>query len=103
VTHPDVIPLDAISCDLTVFERGEGRRHAELVALLRAATQAREELPQGWRFVLAPEAFAAAAEWITYERRCCAFFDFTLDWPAAAGPVLTITGPAEAKRFLADW
>ena len=97
------IPLDVVACDLTVFEPGEGARHAALLARVRSATRTRRALRGGWRFTLDPAAFAAAAEWVTYERRCCAFFDFRLDWPSGAEPVLTITGPEGASELLVGW
>ena len=104
MARTDDIPLDVVACDLTVFSPDEGPRHAELLALVRAATSAREELADGWRFVLDPSGLAAAAEWIGYERRCCSFFDFRFEWlSASAYPALVITGPPSAKAMLADW
>ncbi|MEX0783444.1 MAG: hypothetical protein WD557_12395, partial [Dehalococcoidia bacterium] len=97
------IPLDVVACDLTVFEPGEGLRHAELLQSVRGATRGREELADGWRFALDGSAFAWAAEWIGYERRCCGFFDFRLEWLSGQEPVLTVTGPPGAKEMLAGW
>ncbi len=104
MTRTDDIPLDVVACDLTVFAASDGARHAELLGLVRGASRGREELPDGWSWELDPSGFAPAAEWIGYERRCCAFFDFRLDWPSAsANPSLTVTGPPAAKAMLADW
>ncbi len=99
----DDIPVNVAACDLTVFQPGEGARHAELLDLVRAAVRSRAELPDGWRLSLDPEAFAAVAEWIGYERRCCGFFDFRLEWASGAPPSLTITGPPGVKEMLAHW
>ncbi len=103
MARADEFPLPVVACDLTVFEPGARARHAQLLALLRAAVLTRDELTDGSRFTLDASAFAVAAEWITYERRCCGFFDFRLDWPSAGNPSLTITGPPGAKEMLADW
>lgn len=41
------------------------------------------------------------AEFVTLERRCCPFFDFTLQVAAEVGEVrLTIGGGPEVKEFL---
>ncbi len=104
MARTDDIPLELVACDLTVFAPGEGARHAQLLTLVREASSGREELPDGWRWELDPSGFAPAAEWIGYERRCCGFFDFHLEWPSAcANPSLTVTGPPDAKAMLADW
>ncbi len=97
----DDLPLDVVACDLTVFSPEEGARHAELLDTVRQAILKAEELDSGYRFTLGPAAFPAAAEWFTYERRCCAFFDFALAWPSdAPNPTLTLTGPEGTKAFL---
>lgn len=103
MARTDDIPLEVVACDLTVFSPDEGPRHAELLARVRASTRAREELPDGWRFELDSSGFAAAAEWIGYERRCCGFYDFRLDWSSGGVPTLTVTGPPAGKAMLADW
>lgn len=103
MARADDVSIDLVACDLAVFEPGEGARHAELLSLVRGATRGRQELPDGWRFVLEGQAFAAAAEWIGYERRCCSFFDFHLQWLSGQEPALTVTGPPGAKEMLAGW
>jgi hypothetical protein len=103
MTRIEDIPVGVVACDRTVFEPGEGARHIELLDHVRSGIVGRAELQDGWRLTLDPAAFAAAAEWITYERRCCAFFDFRLDWSSGAPPTLTITGPEGAKAVLAGW
>ena len=99
----DNIPLEVLACDLTVFAPGEGAEHARLLGLVRGATLAREELEDGWRFILTPDGFAAAAGWAGYERRCCEFFDFRLEWPSQGPPTLTVTGPPCTKELLSAW
>jgi hypothetical protein len=49
-----------------------------------------------------PQTFQTVAEWITLERRCCPFLNFTLSWPRGEGthPTLSLTGPKGTKEFL---
>jgi hypothetical protein len=51
-----------------------------------------------------PKTFATVAEWITLERRCCPFLNFTLSWSRGEGthPTLSLTGPKGTKEFLAS-
>jgi hypothetical protein len=96
------LALRPVACDLSVFEPREGARHAELLDMVRHAIVDTEELDSGLRFTLGPAAFAAAAEWFAYERRCCPFFDFDLSWTSGApNPTLTLTGPEGASAFFA--
>jgi hypothetical protein len=45
----------------------------------------------------------AAAEWVSYERKCCPFFTFALEQSADGGPVwLRITGPEGVKVFIRE-
>ena len=47
------------------------------------------------------ETIVKLAEFVTLERRCCPFFDFTLEVAAGPGRVrLTIGGGPEVKEFL---
>ena len=104
MARADDLPLDVVACDLTVFAPEEGARHAELLDTVRNAILETEELASGYRFTLGPAAFAAAAEWFVYERRCCAFFDFALAWPSnAPNPMITLTGPEGTKTFLSSF
>ena len=55
------------------------------------------------KLVIDGGAFPAAAEWIGYERRCCGFFDFRLEWESGGEPALVVTGPEGAKGMLTGW
>ena len=94
-----------IACNRGVFTRKETRRGLALLAELRASVTERRELPDGWSFRLRADddTVARVGEWMHLERRCCAFFDFTLEWKGAeADPWLTIRGPEGTKDILSE-
>ena len=44
-----------------------------------------------------------AAEWVSFERKCCPFFAFTLEQPKDLGPLwLRITGSEGVKAFIEE-
>jgi len=62
-----------------------------------AGVQETRETADGFAFRLAddPPLFAAAAEWIPLERRCCPFMSFALRWDANdRAPWLALSGAA---------
>ena len=75
--------------------------------LLRKAGEALEEMVEredGYAFRFPPEMFDELARIVGLERRCRAFLRFTLTAEPGGGPVwLEVTGPAEAKEFLASF
>ena len=89
-------------CDLDALTPVERERSVTTRRLLVAATTARDELPDGYRFRLrADVALAVLGEWIALERRCCPLFAFEVAVAPANGPVtLTITGPPDVKEIL---
>ncbi len=47
-------------------------------------------------------ALAQLAEWVSFERKCCPFFEFRIEVAPKSGPVwLSLTGRAGVKDFLA--
>ena len=90
-----------VACDLTPAEI-TARRATLLPGLL---AQAAERIPVAngfrWRFGASGEFFAAAAETMNAERRCCRFLRFILTVEPGGGPVwLEITGPEGTVEFL---
>ena len=93
-----------LACDLDALGPAERDQQAATFQQLRQRVQAVEELPDGWAVMLptTDDTLQLAARFISYERRCCPFFDFTLNVTPDAGPIwLRITGRAGAKAFLA--
>ena len=102
---PAVTEDAGVACNRAVFSRKEVRRGHELLDELRASVTERRELTDGWSYHLRADddTVARVGEWMHLERRCCSFFDFTLEWKAAeAGPWLTIRGPAGTKEILSE-
>jgi hypothetical protein len=78
-------PLQRIAED----DRGGGDRQARL--------------PDGIALQIATERVTLAnlAEWISFERKCCPFFDFRIDVAREGGPVwLSLSGRPGVKEFL---
>ena len=91
-------PTPAVACRLDAIAPPERRRHAELLAELRAAVEEVRELPDGLAFRFADEGAAVLEEWLPLEKLCCPFLDLSRD--GAAPSWLRVTGPEGAKEFL---
>ncbi|MGA7873661.1 MAG: hypothetical protein WCA22_22470 [Candidatus Binatus sp.] len=69
-----------------------------------ASAIGKRELPHGIAVQIATERMALAqlAEWVSFERKCCPFFEFRIEVAPKSGPVwLSLTGRAGVKDFLA--
>lgn len=95
----EIIPL---ACDLTVFDPVQAAEHSDALATWRAAIVSRRELDDGFEFGFEyrAETLVALAAFVTNERRCCPFFDFAIELPAAGGLRFRMTGPAGAREIL---
>lgn len=91
----------APACRMDVFNELQRSRYGELLANLRGAVQRKQELPDGYAFLLAddPTAFREVAEWITLERQCCPFIRFSLEWKAGEAWLL-LTGGEGVKEVI---
>ena len=90
-------------CKLDAISAAQRTRHSELAARLADAVSERRELADGYtlRVVVEKIDLAAAAEWITLERKCCPFLRFQLEAEPDDGPVwLRLTGATGVKEFL---
>src|SRR5450631_2697378 len=104
---PVSLPLDTASaglaCDLEALSPTEREQQAATFEQLRHLVLAVEELPAGWalRLPTSDDTLQLVLAFIANERRCCPFFDFTLNVTADAGPTwLRLTGRAGVKEFL---
>ena len=83
---------------------GEQReRYGALTKQLQMTKQETLELADGYAFRLPPKESTVknAAEWISYERLCCPFFDFGLEVKRDDGAVwLRLTGREGVKPFI---
>jgi len=103
-----VVPLETASaglaCDLDALSAPEREQQAATFEQLRRAVLGVDELPDGWALKLPTndDTLQLVARFIANERRCCPFFDFTLNVTPDAGPTwLRLTGQPGVKEFLA--
>jgi hypothetical protein len=90
-------------CNLKALTLAERTTHEGLTKRLMAAVQKKQEVPDGYAFGLdsARMPIADLASWVDFERRCCPFFDFQLDWRRDNGAVtLRLTGREGVKDFI---
>jgi len=90
-----------VACSLTAAELRE--REASLLARLRSAVTAIEELPDGYAFTFEGDGkwLVLAAEVVAAERDCCPFLTFAVVAQPHHGPLMVrITGPQGSKEFL---
>lgn len=95
----------ALACDLKAIPDEERARHGAVTDRLLASVEAVEEAPAGYRFRLPAdvETIRNAAAWVSRERLCCPFFDFTLEIGRDGGPVwLGLSGRPEVKDYLEE-
>ncbi len=88
---------------MRAFDENERRRYEELCKRLAIARQEIREELEAFSFRFQPDAavLTELVEWITLERLCCPFFQFTIDVSPADGPVwLTLGYGSEIKEFL---
>jgi hypothetical protein len=94
-----------LACDLDAISAIDRPRYNELRAILKASAVGKRELPDGIAVQISTERMALAqlAEWISFERKCCPFFEFRIDVAPKSGPVwVSLTGRAGVKEFLSQ-
>ncbi len=90
-------------CNMNALSKTERQRHGQLIRELGAARMETQELPQGYAFRLQREKVSLAdlSEWISYEARCCPFFDFEVELQRDNGPLwLKLKGKDGIKPFI---
>src|SRR5262249_11505660 len=89
------------SCNMAAFSAADLEQYRALSETLRTSLQGTKELGNGYAFKLPADALVSTSQWISYERRCCPFFDFALELPHDGGPLwLRITGERGVKQFI---
>jgi len=91
------------ACNMNGMNTEQRQRYELLTKRLQITKQEIKELPDGYAFRLSSEASTVkdAAEWITYERLCCPFFDFGLEVERNSGAMwLRLTGREGIKPFI---
>ena len=81
----------------------ERARYIALSRKLMSAREERRELDNGYAFKLTTQKISLIeiAEWITFERRCCPFFNLQIEAEPNDGPTwLRMTGASGVKPFI---
>ena len=92
---------ERFACDAKALSPPERAHHQELTKTLFASVQDKVELKDGYGFRLPPTSLLTAAEWVSFERRCCPFLTFALEQSRDQGPLwLRLTGSEGVKRFI---
>lgn len=91
------------ACDMAALDATQRLRWDALLRKLSEQQQELRELPDGYalRFPAESEMVRDVAEFITYERLCCPFFDLELAVERERGPLwLRIRGREGVKDFI---
>jgi hypothetical protein len=94
-----------LACDLSAISASDRPRYNELRRIAGAAVIGQRELADGLAIQIDTGRIALPqlAEWISFERKCCPFFEFRIDLAPDSGPVwLTLTGRAGVKEFITE-
>jgi hypothetical protein len=90
-------------CNLGAMTREERTAYGALSRKLFGASEEKRELDNGYAYRLAAQKISISeiAQWITFERRCCPFFNLQIEAEPSDGPLwLRITGPTGVKEFI---
>jgi hypothetical protein len=94
---------DRFACNVNALTSAERARHQVLSSRLLASLEEKSELRNGYAFRLPPSALVTAAEWVSFERKCCPFFAFEIEQPKNQGSLwLRITGSEGVKAFIQE-
>ena len=90
-------------CNAKALDRTERDRYNQLTSKLAEARVETAELPDGYAFRLQNERVSLSdlAEWISFERKCCPFFNFEIELQRNNGPLwLKLRGADGIKPFI---
>jgi hypothetical protein len=90
-------------CNLGAMNSEERVRYGKLSRQLSSGAEEKRELQNGYAFRLSSQKISILeiAEWITFERRCCPFFNLQIEAEPHDGPVwLRMTGGEGIKEFI---
>lgn len=94
-----------IACDLSAIEEEDLEPHRKTAEAVFEAVDGLQELSDGYAFRLPPETqlIAQVGSFLSRERLCCPFFNFTLEVTPDHGPVwLSLTGRDGVKEFVEE-
>ena len=90
------------ACNLAALSAEQRARHAQVVEhFFTHAVEEVEELPDGFAFRAGEAHFLEAAEFVSLERLCCPFLDFSLSSKSGCRTIsLSIRGLQAVKAML---
>jgi hypothetical protein len=94
-----------LACDLGAISASDRPRYDQLRRAVAASVIGKRELPDGLAIQIDTDRIALPqlAEWISFERKCCPFFEFRIDLASGSGPVwLSLTGRTGVKEFISE-
>jgi hypothetical protein len=91
------------ACKVDALDKAQRQRQQALLARVREVVRGTQELSDGLvlSFPADPGLFVMLAEWISLERRCCPFMEFSLEWKRDEAVCLRLTGQPGIKEFIA--
>ena len=92
-----------LACNMNVFNSVERENHIQNSNQLFRSVQSIQEVTNGFEFIFpnGTESITKLAEFISNERLCCPFLEFTLKIIPNDEPIsLTLTGPEGTQEFL---
>ncbi|MBX7184520.1 MAG: hypothetical protein K1Y01_05175 [Vicinamibacteria bacterium] len=93
-----------IACTPKALDATQRKRQTELLGIVRGKIQKTLELDNGFAVQLPndPSTALQVAEWISLERRCCGFAEFSLEWRLDDTVWVKLTGRSGVKEVLAS-
>lgn len=89
------------ACNVSALDKDQRPRYGALTKQLKGAIQEVQELPDGYafRFTANAQSIKDVAEFVTYERLCCPFFNFEMAVEGEA-LLLRLKGKEGVKEFI---
>jgi hypothetical protein len=92
-----------LACNMDVFTPAQRENHIQATLELIRALKGVEKLEKGYQFLFPSETefITKIAEFISNERLCCPFLEFSLNVSSNSEPIsLSLTGPEGTQKFL---
>jgi hypothetical protein len=92
-----------LACNMGVFTPIQRENHIQVTTQLIQAIQSVREVEHGYEFLFPNETeiITKIAEFVSNERLCCPFVQFTLNVDSNSKPVsLSLAGPVGTQEFL---
>jgi hypothetical protein len=91
-----------IACRANALDKTQRQRQQALLDTVRRTVRGKHDLPDGvtLSFPAEPTLFLQLAEWISLERRCCPFMEFTLEWKSNDCVSVRLTGQPGVKDVI---